>query len=248
MSIQTYNDLYSRYRKFWSYEEFAELWIGGHFRVYIEKNKKYNPAMGWDWIKQNRTDKDFISDKNLYDDIVEFCNKETIYELFKYNEHVYIGETHIEEQCFEEKTYESDSDYEHGDEENYLSLLTTNYDCNVCLRCPQPNQLYMFSESIVGICKKCWRQGYRFNHDGTKIFTSEGNNYEYTNINYYPDSDYQEEKEEEEDYESSENNREYEYENTVESDAETVILTPYDSQEEGGVSGDEDYLPEFNTL
>ena len=209
MSVQTYNDLYSHYRKFWSFEEFAEQWLNRKLPVYIEKNKKYKATLGWSWIKENSTQKELLSYKELYDDIIEFCNKETIYEMFKYNEQLYIGETHIQyrEEDIEEKTYDSEDEYEQGDENNFLLLATTNYDCNVCLREPYPNQLYMFSDNIVGICKQCWRQGYRFNHDGTKIFTLEGNDYPHTNVNYYPE-DPEEEKEEEYD-----------------SDASTVIVT-----------------------
>lgn len=206
MSVQNYNDLYSEYFTFWSFEEFAEQWLNRKLPLYIEKNKKYNAALGWSWIKENRTDKEFITDKNLYDDIAEFCNKETVYELFKYNEQVYIGLIHIitsfEQQYSEEKTYDSEDEYEQGDENNFLLLATTNYDCNVCLREPYPNQLYMFSDNIVGICKQCWRQGYRFNDDGTKIFTPEGNDYPHTNVNYYPE-DPEEEKEEEYDSDAS---------------------------------------------
>ena len=201
MSVQNYNDLYSQYVTFWSFEEFAEQWLNGKIPIYIEKNKIYKAALGWDWIKENTTQKELLSYKELYDDIVEFCNKETIYEMFKYNEQIYIGVIHIitsfEQQYSEEKTYDSEDEYEQGDENNFLLLSTTNYDCNVCLREPYPNQLYMFSDNIVGICKQCWRQGYRFNHDGTKIFTPEGNDYPHTNVNYYPE-DSEEEKEEEE--------------------------------------------------
>ena len=213
MSVQNYNDLYSQYLTFWSFEEFAEQWLKREFPLHIEKNKIYKAALGWDWIKENTTQKELLSYKELYDDIVEFCNKETIYEMFKYNEKVYIGVTHItsfERQSFEEKTYDSEDEYEQGDENNFLLLASTNYDCNVCLREPYPNQLYMFSDNIVGICKQCWRQGYRFNHDGTKIFTPEGNDYPHTNVNYYPE-DSEEEKEEEEEEEE------------YDSDASTVI-------------------------
>ena len=68
----------------WSFEEFAEQWLKREFPLYIEKNKIYKAALGWNWIKENTTQKELLSYKELYDDIVEFCNKETIYEMFKY--------------------------------------------------------------------------------------------------------------------------------------------------------------------
>lgn len=200
----------SQYCNIWRYESFVGSWLNNSFSV-LKKNKKYkaSAALGaWDWIKKNTTKKEFYSNKDLYDDIVEFCNKEKIYEMRSHNELLFIGEIkqddEEEEDDLEEKTYDSDPEYEQGDDDNRLLLTVTNYDCNVCLREPLPNQLYMFSENIVGICKRCWRQGYRFNHDGTEILTANGDHYPHTNVNYYPpEEDEAEEKEEEYDSDAS---------------------------------------------